>query len=434
MPSQNVTSGMPPYQWQEHIGKPEAALYGAILYIFAFFAIAGNIIVCITILKVKYLNMAAGHLIISLAIADILTGFCIMSVQATSLVLRTWNIANDILCQTVGFVKIVTICTSLSSLMIISVDRYLCIIYNMSYARRVRRKWIAAILIWLCASLWASCPFYGWGKYARPPNKSICTVNWLADISYAIVLFTIYGFAPLGVMFFSYAGIAWKVRKSRIRVHNSSNYTKDERSQHESPLAQGSRCVASHVVESGAGCANSHVGVHGKVKVEGIPKPSIGRSDNGASDSISRGPVGDSGVGVHDNVGVDAVPIISRRGNGTNTDSTGINDNVGVRRSGNGSSTSGGISRDEMKVVKTMVVIITSMVICLSPYVLAEIVSIGTGQYLSPRLELYITMILYLNSCLNPWIYGGTNRRFRLAVKSRFQNFCNRSRIFYIHA
>ena len=297
--------------WQDIIGGTEADIYAVILYMFSFLACAGNIIVCLTVLKVKYLNMAAGHLIISLAIADIFTG-TIMACHATNLMLRGWPFGK-VVCKIVGFFKIATICTSLSSLMIISVDRYLCIIYNMTYARQVKRKWIAALLVWFFASLFASFPLYGWGVYTLLPNKSICTVNWMHTPSYTVVLFVGYGFAPIGVMFFSYGGIAWRLRQSRIRV-SGGNYGHDE-------------------------------------------------NQNGGHS----------------------------------------------------------ISRDEIKVVKTMSLIVTSLTVLLSPYVLAELVSIGTMTPLPPRVELYITSILYINSSLNPWLYGASNTRFRQAVLSLFQ-------------
>ena len=297
--------------WQEQIGRTEATIYSSILYTFSFFAVAGNLVVCFTILKVKYLNMAAGHLIISLAVADIMTGSLCMFVHATMLALRTLSIGN-VMCNIIGFVKISTICTSLSSLMVISVDRYLCIIYNMTYARQVRRKWIAAVIVWFLACLFASFPIYGWGVYTLLPNKSICTVNWLHDPSFTLVLFTVYGFATITVMFVAYGGIAWRLHQSKVKVQKS-------------------------IKDGNAEAGNSNT-----------------------------------------------------------------------------------ISRDEVKVAKTMSTVVASLVICLTPYVITELVSIGRGTVLHSRVEIYITSILYVNSCLNPWIYGGTHRRFRLAVKSLF--------------
>lgn len=75
------------------------------------------------------------------------------------------------------------------------------------------------------------------------------------------------------------------------------------------------------------------------------------------------------------------------------------------------------ISREEMGVLKTMMIVVFVFTVMTVPYVTMQLISIKRNKEFSLRAETIITTLLFLGSCLNPLIYSGGNKKFRLALK-----------------
>ena len=81
------------------------------------------------------------------------------------------------------------------------------------------------------------------------------------------------------------------------------------------------------------------------------------------------------------------------------------------------------ISREELGVLKTMIVVVFVFAIMMVPYVIMQLISLRQNQEFSLRAETITTSLLFLGSCLNPLIYSGGNLKFRQALKKTVTGF-----------
>ena len=82
------------------------------------------------------------------------------------------------------------------------------------------------------------------------------------------------------------------------------------------------------------------------------------------------------------------------------------------------------MTKDEIAIARTMIVLVILSSILSLPYIISHLISLIRNSPLSYRNEMTTTILVYLNNCLNPVIYGVTNSRFRQGFKTvlRWQN------------
>ncbi|XP_038063221.1 G-protein coupled receptor 161-like [Patiria miniata] len=86
------------------------------------------------------------------------------------------------------------------------------------------------------------------------------------------------------------------------------------------------------------------------------------------------------------------------------------------------------MSKEEVAVARTMIILVTLSTLLSLPYIISNLISLIMNAHLSYRNELIISMTVYLNSCLNPVIYGATNSRFRQGFRTVVRCSCRRQR------
>lgn len=74
----------------------------------------------------------------------------------------------------------------------------------------------------------------------------------------------------------------------------------------------------------------------------------------------------------------------------------------------------------ELKITKMLAIIVSLFVICWSPFLVVTLIEVFTFHEIPPVVEGIIVFLPYLLSCVNPWIYTGMNRDFRVAFKKIF--------------
>uniref|UniRef100_A0A914Y735 G-protein coupled receptors family 1 profile domain-containing protein n=1 Tax=Panagrolaimus superbus TaxID=310955 RepID=A0A914Y735_9BILA len=120
----------------------------------------GNAMVCLAIFMVRKLkSQPANLLLISLAMADLGVGFCVMPIALINVVEDKW-ILGDAICRFWTSADL-TLCTaSILNLCMISVDRYLVVTRPLRYsAIRTRRRILFYIaIVWIGALLVSTAP------------------------------------------------------------------------------------------------------------------------------------------------------------------------------------------------------------------------------------------------------------------------------------
>ena len=193
--------------------------------------VIGNIMVCVVFGLTKELHTSINMLIVNLAVADILQSlnmtFMIISVNHGK-----WALGYE-MCEVNGFVTIAFIVTSLISLFLISVNRYIKICKPSKQNVFSKKLAIYAIIAaWVIPAILGIAPIIGWSRYMYRPGKVLCTIKFNYDYSYTIAIMATAVVIPFLGICYCYYKIISAIRKSRKRVFksNSSNgYTQSYR-------------------------------------------------------------------------------------------------------------------------------------------------------------------------------------------------------------
>ncbi|XP_022099043.1 G-protein coupled receptor 161-like [Acanthaster planci] len=86
------------------------------------------------------------------------------------------------------------------------------------------------------------------------------------------------------------------------------------------------------------------------------------------------------------------------------------------------------MSKEEIAVARTMIILVTLSTVLSLPYIVCNLISLILNTQLSYRNEIAVVMTVYLNSCLNPVIYGVTNSRFRQGFRTVVRCSCRGER------
>lgn len=177
----------------------------------------GNCLVCVVYGLTKELHTPINMLIINLALADILQSlnmiFMILSVNYGK-----W-IFGSTMCQIDGFVTISFVLTSIFSLFLISINRYIKVCHPARKDIFSRKVAIYVVLCsWLLPAMIAAGPLIGWSTYSYSAGKILCTLKSNEDFSYTITLCVASLFIPFGGICFCYFNIIITIRQRRKKI------------------------------------------------------------------------------------------------------------------------------------------------------------------------------------------------------------------------
>lgn len=186
--------------------------------------VVGNAIVCVIFGLSKELHTSINMLIVNLAIADILQSLN-MIFMVISINNGTWTLGQS-MCEINGFVTIAFIVTSLISLFLISINRYIKICQptkqNM-FSKKVALYSIIAA--WVIPAFLGLGPILGWSKYMYRPGKVLCTIKFNYNFSYTVTIMSAAILIPFIGICYCYFKIISTIRESRNRVFKPSTST-----------------------------------------------------------------------------------------------------------------------------------------------------------------------------------------------------------------
>ncbi|XP_056138736.1 alpha-1A adrenergic receptor-like [Lampris incognitus] len=150
---------------------------GLVLGAFIVFAIAGNILVILSVVCNRHLRTPTNYFIINLAIADLLLGTTVLPVSATLEILNYW-VFGRILCDIWAAVDVLCCTASIMSLCVISIDRYIGVSHPLQYPGIVteRRALLAMLGVWVLSVVISIGPLLGW-KQPPSPDDTVCLIT-----------------------------------------------------------------------------------------------------------------------------------------------------------------------------------------------------------------------------------------------------------------
>ncbi|XP_022165400.1 RYamide receptor-like [Myzus persicae] len=121
-------------------------------------SLVGNGLVCYVVMSSTQMQSATNMFIVNMAVGDlVMTLFCVPFPFVTSFLLQYWPLENYV-CQTFTFGKIVAVLVSAYTLVAISVNRYIAIMWPLKQrTRKHQAKYIIA-LVWIMSVI-TSFPF-----------------------------------------------------------------------------------------------------------------------------------------------------------------------------------------------------------------------------------------------------------------------------------
>ncbi|XP_014679417.1 PREDICTED: 5-hydroxytryptamine receptor-like [Priapulus caudatus] len=195
-------------------GLVEFVFVSSILGILILMTIVGNVFVIAAIILEKNLQSVANHLILSLAVADLLVAALVMPLSAVYEVTKTWFLGRQI-CNMWTSLDVLCCTASILHLVIISLDRYWAITsIDYIHRRTPKRIGLMIVMVWVISAAISIAPLFGWRDPETAHASDTCLIS--QDIGYTF--FSTFGafYIPMVVMLSVYYKI-YRAAKSRIR-------------------------------------------------------------------------------------------------------------------------------------------------------------------------------------------------------------------------
>lgn len=426
--------------------NPKSVLIGSILVLIILVTFVGNVLVCLSVIKVRKLRKPSNYLLISLAISDLCVA-CIVMPFGVYIVMNTnWHLGR-LLCN-IYVVSDVTSCTaSILNLCVISIDRYLAITRPLTYCAKRTTKLMLALIAsaWICAFLISVPPLFISGNEYGTPQDPKCEVN--QGLYYQLYATCMSFYIPSIVMICLYYKIytaAKKVveadrkilgnlhnKKEKQQHHNIKNHNQQQQqqlhnpnnpnqilnpNQNQSQLQQQQHSTLHHQ-------QNQHYSHHSNNHQLAIQhhqfhdhdhlQPTQNHNLNITNDNNNNNQT-DTMININNNNTTN-----NNNNNNNKTISNNKNNSISVKISNPVSSNLSSMVR-ERKASITLGVIMSIFTICWLPFfILALLRPFSEAIDKLPRSYVFLTLWLgYANSLLNPIIYVTFHHDFRIAFKS----------------
>lgn len=189
-----------------------AVLYGSI----SILSITGNSLVILVIAKDKKMQTVTNIFIANLASADIFLGMFATPFQFHPALHQRWDFPH-ILCKLAPFFKVLSVTVSVFTLTIISIDRYVAVIYPLKAGFSKCYAIVSLLFIWLLGfgSSFPEGYFYSVNIEYKDGNPvPFCSPSWPSENFskyYYSYLMLVQYLLPLCVILFAYMRIACRI-------------------------------------------------------------------------------------------------------------------------------------------------------------------------------------------------------------------------------
>lgn len=187
--------------------------------VIAVLSIFGNMLVCVAIWRNKKLQTITNYFLMSLAVADFLVGA--LAIPCALIIDLGISYHNYSLCIFVLSMLIIISQSSIFTLLLVAIERYIAIILPFHYRRlmKPRTAKLVILLTWILACVMGLIPLMGFQQ--RYKRISHCVLVYVVNMTY-MVYFNFFGsvLTSLLVLFFIYTHIFITVRKHLKNIAN----------------------------------------------------------------------------------------------------------------------------------------------------------------------------------------------------------------------
>ena len=205
----------------------KASAYSIILVV----SLVGNTFLILSIRKNKQSRKSIHYLVFNMAVSDLFNPFTLMPIHLVQIisgsvswkVVRPW-LLGSILCKLSYFLIDVSLVVSIESLLLISVDRFIAVLFPLK-AKLISSKvrLVGVLCTWIVAIMVHAPYFYAY-KLTPEGNEVVCRLNWgpafdheKTHKKFVKATFITFVLVPIGVMAIVYGAIAWKLKRSNTK-------------------------------------------------------------------------------------------------------------------------------------------------------------------------------------------------------------------------
>uniref|UniRef100_A0AC34RIY3 G-protein coupled receptors family 1 profile domain-containing protein n=1 Tax=Panagrolaimus sp. JU765 TaxID=591449 RepID=A0AC34RIY3_9BILA len=350
--------------------------------------VIGNILVVIAVFSYRPLKKVQNYFLVSLAASDLAVAIVVMPLHVVKFLANGKWLLGVTMCQLFTTMDILLCTASILNLCAIALDRYFAIHDPINYAQKRTLKLVCSsiLAVWLLSAVISVPPMLGWNDWTSDELVENCELT----TEKAFVIFSASGsfFVPLAVMIIVYLKIFISARQ-RIRTNRGrSALMKIQKS-----VPRDSRKIKK----------NREIGKNGSGKFLVERTPLVG-------DTYSNITNGKESSGDHQNS--DETPT-TRFSITEKTKESSEQLTTTVLRTKEKISVA-----KEKRAAKTIAVIIFVFTFCWLPFFCEYLITpFCESCVLHPKVHQAFVWLGYINSSLNPFLYGILNLEFRRAFR-----------------
>ncbi|THD26787.1 Rhabdomeric opsin [Fasciola hepatica] len=231
----DVLDFMVPQWYNQTVPDPMYFYFvGVYVTVIGLVGVIGNLFVIVIFSCVKSLRTPKNMLAINLAISDLafsaVNGFPVKSIASFN---QRWG-WSKFMCDFYGYTSGLFGFASLTTMMMISVERYCAIVWYDEISLQLDRRkiYILILCIWIWSSIWPFAPAVGIGRFVLEGFHTSCTFDYISN-DWPNLFFNgglyVFGFAcPVMVIVFCYFQIVRFVRKNEremVKINKKETVT-----------------------------------------------------------------------------------------------------------------------------------------------------------------------------------------------------------------
>lgn len=336
-------------------------------------AILGNLLVVVSVIRVRRLRGITNYFVVSLAIADILVAILVMPFNASKQIAGRW-VFNRVVCDVWNSFDVYASTASILHLCCISIDRYYAIVRPLDYPMVVTKRRVAVMLslVWTAPLLISFLPiFLGWyttPEAALAASSGPPTCDFVVNMAYALISSSISFWIPCSVMVYMYYRIYLEAARQERMLHRHTRLA-----------------------------STSHAAV----------VTSTSSNTTTTTTSTQLPPVPSNGVGGAHHEGGSGRRLMSHRPSSDAQEATPTKEKNLIKL------------KREHKAARTLGIIMGAFIVCWLPFFTwyVTITLCGDSCNIPPIMEPMFFWTGYFNSMLNPAIYAYFNKDFREAFR-----------------
>ena len=218
----------------------------ALAFIFIFLAsFIGNIFILVVIYKNKQLRRSINYFVFNMAVSDLFNPLTVMTVKIVEIISgseswkvdRPWLLGN-ILCKLAYFLPDVSVVVSIGSLLLISIDRLIAVVFPLKAKLISSKVRLISILSTWFVAIAVHAPYFYSLKLISYGNETYCTLNWGPAFDhkkthrvFVTAIFITFIPIPICVLAVVYSIITWTIRKKNKKSKERFSCLQNHRDQ-----------------------------------------------------------------------------------------------------------------------------------------------------------------------------------------------------------